>query len=317
MSEFVLSDCQISAQAPIEDILAILKKAGGVIIKGLIDPEVCIAIKSELQPYIDAEDPKNKPPREGTNDFFPETTRKVGALITRSDTFARTIVPHPVLLGIAKDVLTVRNRFWMGEGQRQWCRSDPQVNVTSVLEIHPGAKRQPFHRDDYTFQRMLEPTEVWTKGRELSILTFTALSKVTSENGGTLFIPGSHLTGEDYAPEPEKALQAQMDVGDCFVMMCSCFHAGGANLTKEGDPASIRTVLALGYNQGMLRQEENQYLALDHEKLKRLPRQVQELSGWFLSQPNVGSVDFKHPLNKLGHDIAYTDEALYEVGAVA
>ena len=31
---------------------------------------------------------------------------------------------------------------------------------------------------------MLEPTEVWTKGRELSILTFTALSKVTSENGG-------------------------------------------------------------------------------------------------------------------------------------
>ena len=61
MSEFVLSDCQISAQAPIEDILAILKKAGGVIIKGLIDPEVCIAIKSELQPYIDAEDPKNKP----------------------------------------------------------------------------------------------------------------------------------------------------------------------------------------------------------------------------------------------------------------
>ena len=58
-------------------------------------------------------------------------------------------------------------------------------------------------------------------------------------------------------------------------------------------------------------------LALDHEKLKRLPRQVQELSGWFLSQPNVGSVDFKHPLNKLGHDIAYTDEALYEVGAVA
>lgn len=40
----------------------------------------------------------------------------------------------------------------------------------------------------------------------------------------------------------------------------------------------------------MMRQEENQYLALDHSVLKQLPRKVQELAGWTFSQPNVGSV---------------------------
>lgn len=80
----------------------------------------------------------------------------------------------------------------------------------------------------------------------------------------------------------------------------------------EGAPDSVRTMAGLGFSSANYRQEENQYLALDHDKLRALPVEVQKLAGWDIAQPNVGSVNFAHPLNLLGHDIPYTDDALFE-----
>lgn len=79
-------------------------------------------------------------------DFFPTTTRKVGGLITKSHTYATKFLLHPLLLDMADRALLVRNPLWLENGQRRWCTSKPQVNVSPMLEIHPGGKKQALHR---------------------------------------------------------------------------------------------------------------------------------------------------------------------------
>lgn len=68
-------------------------------------------------------------------------------------------------------------------------------------------------------------------------------------------------------------------------MLCSTYHAGGANICEPGEVDSIRTLAAIGYSVGYLRQEENQYLANDHATIRGLPIEVQALAGWAISLP--------------------------------
>lgn len=60
----------------------------------------------------------------------------------------------------------------------------PQVNVTTVLQIHPGAAAQTLHRDDIIFHPHRPAVDTWDRLREHSMLNFVALDKVTARNGG-------------------------------------------------------------------------------------------------------------------------------------
>jgi ectoine hydroxylase-related dioxygenase (phytanoyl-CoA dioxygenase family) len=74
-----------------------------------------------------------------------------------------------------------------------------------------------------------------------------------------------------------------------------------------GEATEASTVVQLTITAGTFRQAENQYLSLDRAQLRELPRAVQELAGWQYAQPNMGEVEWKHPLNTLGHDISEKD----------
>lgn len=58
-----IEECIIDASAPLDDILALLKKRGGIVVKGCMSVEDCVKIKAELQPYIDSQDPALLPPK--------------------------------------------------------------------------------------------------------------------------------------------------------------------------------------------------------------------------------------------------------------
>lgn len=58
-----IEECSIDASAPLEEILALLKKQGGIVLKGCLSVEDCAKMKAELQPYIDAQNPKLLPPK--------------------------------------------------------------------------------------------------------------------------------------------------------------------------------------------------------------------------------------------------------------
>ena len=58
-----IEECCISASAPLDDILALLKKQGGIVLKGCLSVEDCAQMKAELQPHIDSQNPELLPPK--------------------------------------------------------------------------------------------------------------------------------------------------------------------------------------------------------------------------------------------------------------
>lgn len=65
------------------------------------------------------------------------------------------------------------------------------------MRIGPGGKAQPLHRDDYIAHNVHTEVSEWDDSRDMrretAVGCFVAGSRVTPENGGTAFIPGSHL----------------------------------------------------------------------------------------------------------------------------
>jgi ectoine hydroxylase-related dioxygenase (phytanoyl-CoA dioxygenase family) len=59
-----------------------------------------------------------------------------------------------------------------------------------------------------------------------------AISKITTENGATQVIPGSHVWGPERAPEVFEAVPAELAIGDALIFLGNTYHGGGANITK-------------------------------------------------------------------------------------
>ena len=51
-----LQDCVIDKNAGSEAIFKLLTLRGGIVIKGMVDPEDAVNMKKELQPYLDTQD---------------------------------------------------------------------------------------------------------------------------------------------------------------------------------------------------------------------------------------------------------------------
>lgn len=96
---------------------------------------------------------------------------------------ALRIAQNPTLLSLADKVLTYRTTHWWGDKQKVFV-TKPTINLTLGLEIHPGAKAQALHRDSCIYNQLLPEVDAFHDQREFSMLTFTACSRVTPENGG-------------------------------------------------------------------------------------------------------------------------------------
>jgi ectoine hydroxylase-related dioxygenase (phytanoyl-CoA dioxygenase family) len=70
-------------------------------------------------------------------------------------------------------------------------------------------------------------------GRETAVGVFVAGVKTHKANGATRFIPGSHLWGNERQPKEEECVYAELEAGDAFFMLASCYHGGSANTTKD------------------------------------------------------------------------------------
>lgn len=187
-----------------------------------------------------------------------------------------TQVMNPLFRSVCDYFLTTRSWFWWGD-ERKESVSKPYIHSCTAMRIGPGGKAQPLHRDDYKGHNIHTEIDAWNderdRNRESAVGLFIAGCKITKENGGTAFIPGSHLwyaarccnvvksdflaRGNDRktAPDPNLCIHAEMEKGDAFIMLASAFHGGGTNTTKDEE----RMVFATFVTRGYLRQEENQY----------------------------------------------------------
>ncbi|KAK2007826.1 phytanoyl-CoA dioxygenase [Colletotrichum eremochloae] len=281
---------KIPADSPMEDIIYLLKRDGGVFLKNLIPVADVEKAYEECRERLEND-------VEWNGSFFPKQTQRASALLALSPTYAKTQVMNPVYQQVCNHFLTTRSWFWWGNEKKESV-SKPYVHSCTAMRIRPGGKAQPLHRDDYISHNYHQEIDCWNdvrdRNRETAVGLFVAGSKVTKENGGTQFIPRSHLwgTNRDGPPRVEDCIYAEMEKGDAFIMLASAYHAGGHNTTEDEQ----RLVFATFSTRGFLRQEENQFLSVPQEVAKQYDRPLQEFMGYTMSEPACGYVDQLDPI---------------------
>ena len=255
-----------SCDASVEAVAAAVAADGYAVVRDAVDADTVTAVNAELAPYFEKA-------HDGHEEFYGSLTKRFGALLAKSNSI-QSLLGHPTVLAVADDALLphcVRYR----------------VHYTGVMHIEPGETRQVLHRDIglYPIASPCPP---------LTVATMWALSDFTRKNGGTRLVPGSHLWTSDRVPKPEEVVATEMTAGSVLIYTGNTIHGGGSNHADHP-----RSGVALHYNLGWLRQEENQYMAVPPELALQLPDQIQELIGYSLGASSLGVVDHMDPKDYL------------------
>jgi ectoine hydroxylase-related dioxygenase (phytanoyl-CoA dioxygenase family) len=219
-----------SSTVTISEVVASLIKNGGCIIRNVLNPTDLAAIERDVRPHILKDQP-------WAGEFFPPETRRVTGLVEKSRTFTETVVGNQLYQEVCDKLLTAVDESWIGQ-TKEISIAPPQINNTIVFSIGPGAKRQELHRDGMNFHTKaveLKSHEDYEIGRDCAVGLFVAGKKTTRENGATRFIPRSHLWKHSQAPNEELAFYVELEPGDGFIMLASCYHGGSANTTVDGE----------------------------------------------------------------------------------
>ncbi|EXJ91452.1 hypothetical protein A1O1_04564 [Capronia coronata CBS 617.96] len=270
-------------------ILHAITQDGCCIVKNFTDAATVAQVNAETRPYLEADVPWK-------GDLFPPETRRCSNLAGRSRTVREKWLVDPLIRACnAKFVDKTTSNFY-GETKHTYT-SEAVCSIAVTFDIGPGGKAQRLHRDDKNYH-VHHPDQTQTGyqiGTDVEMAFLVAGVKTTIENGATLAIPGSHLWGSDRAPKVEEATYAEMEAGDCWIMLGGLYHAGGANITNN----ERRIVHGLFFTRGFLRQEENIYLANSADDVLSWSDAAQKALGYTLSSPNIGFVEFKTPLQYL------------------
>jgi len=251
----------ISRDTPADQAMAILERDGAVIYERVLDDATMSRIRSELDGYLDRS-------YNGEGEFWGYKTKRIGALVAKSRTFAEKVAPNPVTLAVMDKLLG------------PYCERY-HLHVTQAVNIGPGESEQILHRDDGLLP-FIHP------GPQAPCNTMWALTDFTPENGAKRVILGSHLWDDERVPcDDDEIIQAAMPRGSVMIYLGSVWHSGADNQTAD----EWRAGMICGYSLGWLRQEENQYLAVPPDVAKDLPEHVQHLIGYKLHGDFLGWVE--------------------------
>ncbi|KIW21096.1 hypothetical protein PV08_01675 [Exophiala spinifera] len=280
-----LSEYNASSTSSSELVAAICRD-GGVIVRNFASNSTLGALEQELRPHLEADEGYE-------GEFFSKETRKAQGLAGRSPTFCKDILANDLWRGVYETFLTTTTKSWTGDTLHE-CVSRPQLSSCAVIAIRPGGKAQPLHRDDmvHHVDNPAITADQYQIGRDTSVGLFLAGTKTTRKNGATRFQPGSHLQATINPPNEQDSVYAELEAGDAFMMLASCYHGGSANKTADEERVVYIHFMIKGY----LRQEENQYLAVPREQLLQYPEFVQRKIGYEISEPYLGWVNLADPL---------------------
>lgn len=257
----------VDVTASRDDIDAILKRDGCVIVRDAMDHATVDRLLGELKPYL-----AKKPC--GNGEFLGYHTKRLHSLFTKAPTVGE-FVTHDKVMEVMDLTLG------------PWCDSF-QLNSNSITAIGPEETPQPLHRDDLLYPSA-HPSE-----RNMCATSFWALTDFTEENGATRIIPGSHLWDDERVPRDDETIGAVMPKGSFCCFVGATYHGGGRNTTRD----QWRVAMFAGYALGWLRQEQNWYLSLTADQVRAMPEKLARLLGFNLHKPFLGWVqDFQDPLD--------------------
>ena len=254
----------LSPDTSIQDVAEHIREQGCVIIDELCPSDTLKQLQQECAPWLDKT-------QHGRDNFTGGNTRRVRAIVNKSDA-AVDMITNPTTLGVVTNLIRKHN-------------SAVQLHFATLINIGPNETAQSVHRDQWAWDMFPFP-----KGRHVMANCIWAVEDFTEANGATRMVPGSHLAEDKLKIRPEDTLPAEMAAGSVVIFLGSVYHGGGANQTDTARPG-----LAVGYAANWLRQEENQYLAVSHERAKSLAPEMQKLLGYDQLY-SLGFVDgYQHP----------------------
>lgn len=275
----------VANDTPTEEILKIVTRDGGVVIKGFLTQEQIVRFNAEIEQPLRALAPGSTHEDEIVAAFHGSNTKRLTNLVTHSATFRSEIIDHPL-------VHEISDRVFLQESGTYW------MTTAQVIEIGPGNKAQMLHRD---LENWFPFIGMGPGGPEVTINFLVALTDFTEENGATRVIPGSnHWSDFEDRGTPEQTLPAVMNAGDVLLISGKTAHGGGANRTGD----EYRRGLAFTFNAGFLTGEEAYPFLVDRELARTLSPRVQRMLG-FRSQyptgsPGLWQVDYADLGNHLG-----------------
>ena len=260
--------------------MADLETQGFTVIEDYLSPAQFARFREGLAPWLGT--------YRGRNPFEGHTTERVYTLVGRGQVFEET-ASDARLLAIL-DQLLAPNYL---------------LSADHAICIYPGEKAQRLHFDDgfYPFPR---------PRRAFSISTIGAIDAFTPQNGGTRLYAGSHkwtaergeavriaLERGETTTDTECVHHLAMPAGGLCVFQGTLMHGGGANTTN-----APRLAYTNQYCEPWARPQENFYLGVPKEKVRRMSREMQILLGYELLQPKsiMGQVGGYNPAKTLDPD---------------
>ncbi|KAK5064821.1 hypothetical protein LTR84_000655 [Exophiala bonariae] len=287
---------RLSRTAPLSLFIEAVEKDGCVIVTDFTDRTTVEQADKEVRPWLEKESDG------AVVGALQGQTRTVTRLIGRSETVREKFFADPLYQDLCEHFLALETTHYYGD-KPLTTTSHPLLSIAITFDIPPGTPAQGLHRDDKNHHVRHNQAESYEKGRDVLLGLFVPGCNTTKANGATRVVPGSHLWG-DKAPDfgsdgNHGVLDAEMEVGEAFIMLGSLYHGGGnyekaLGTAKEGIRES-RTVHAMFSCTGVSRQEEISFLSYPIEDVKKYSPIVQERLGWKQSEPNLGWVDLKSP----------------------
>lgn len=187
---------ELSANAPIEELISAIDRHGGIIVNDLLSIEQLQCVEQELQVHSKERD---------EDGFFkglvPQETQLIGGLVGKSDTLAK-ICEHPVLEELRKTILTDHGKRRVEEYDLPY-HIDPLLSVSLSFRVRYGAARQHLHRDDGT--HLIEhESKPYRLQDQAQIGCLIAAGETTQANGATMFVPGSHRWDDKRQPRMDE-----------------------------------------------------------------------------------------------------------------
>jgi ectoine hydroxylase-related dioxygenase (phytanoyl-CoA dioxygenase family) len=247
--------------APVADVVRIVHRDGAVILRDVLTAKQVAAINAELDGPLDAVQCGSAKLGSEYQAFHGYRTKRMTNAVTLSETAREQFIGNPTTLAYVKELFKdVCDTFWLQASQ--------------TIEIHPGEKAQPLHRDmdNYPVFRRYGPEGA----PELTVNFLVALVDSTEAAGATRVIPGSNAWPFRERGSLEQTVPAELSAGSALLMSGKTIHGGGANTTADVK----RRVLSVAFNPGFLVPEEAYPFVVPLELARAMSPALQQLIGF-------------------------------------
>ena len=247
-----------------------IRQQGFTVIEDFMDAAAIDTFRAALAPFLGS--------HRGRNDFEGFETERVYTLVARGKVFED--------LAVEPRLMALLSRFLEGAFL---------LSATHAITMRPGETAQSIHFDD-SFYRVPRPRAA------IGYSVIGAIDAFTRANGATEVIPGSHLWSDEEIgrrradPGALEAMLVPMEIpaGACLVFPGTLLHRGGANRTDKP-----RLAFTNQYCEGWARAQENFFLSVPKELVRRMSPRAQALLGYELWPSFMGMVSGSHPRKAL------------------